>query len=282
MGVLRIIVSSIFVFAFVPLAHAEDVGSAKEHYDRGTTLYDLQRYAEAAREYEAAYEAKHDPALLFNLGQAYRFACDYARAIGAFRSFLRRFPKSPNRPEVEARIDEMQKLVDEQKQNMEKPPAGTIPPAGSRGDASPLPPETARTALVPPPPIAQPTAPSRGGSDSNAVRSARIKRTAGLVVAGVGVGALAVGIVFAVLARSAYDEINSPASGYVFNPSTQDQLKTTQPADIVLLAVGAAAVAAGITTFALGWREGKKASARASLLPAFSRDRASLALSLTF
>src|SRR5256885_6575022 len=73
-------------------AHAEDVAAAKMHYERGTALYDLQRYLEAAKEYEAAFEAKNDPALLFNIAQAYRFGGDYAKAIAAFRSFLRRVP----------------------------------------------------------------------------------------------------------------------------------------------------------------------------------------------
>ena len=38
-----------------------------------------RRFAEAAEEYEAAYQAKDDPALLFNLGQAYRLAGNRSR-----------------------------------------------------------------------------------------------------------------------------------------------------------------------------------------------------------
>src|SRR6185503_18328946 len=92
-------------------------------------LYDLQRYGEAAKEYEAAYELKQDPALLFNIGQAYRFAGDYGRAIGAFKSYLRRVPDAPNSAEVEGRIAEMEKLQTEQEKSQAKPPGGTISPA---------------------------------------------------------------------------------------------------------------------------------------------------------
>ena len=47
-------------------ARAEDMQSAKQHFDRGQTLYDLQRYLESAREYELAYEAKPDEHKLSN------------------------------------------------------------------------------------------------------------------------------------------------------------------------------------------------------------------------
>src|SRR5581483_10787209 len=100
-------------------------------------------------------EAKHDPALLFNIGQAYRFAGDLPKAIGAFKSYLRRMPKAPNRPEVEARIAEMQKLLDEQKQGQSKPPAGTLAP-----DGRPLPePQKTEPQKAEPQPAPQPTPP---------------------------------------------------------------------------------------------------------------------------
>src|ERR1700748_3457297 len=84
------------VGALLPLAlaHADNVGVARDHYREGTKLFDIGHYLEAAREYEKAYEAKEDPALLFNIGQAYRGAGDYTDAIRAFRSFVRRSPDS--------------------------------------------------------------------------------------------------------------------------------------------------------------------------------------------
>src|SRR5450432_4438449 len=73
-----------------------DATSAREHFTRGTALYDLQRYIEAAHEYEAAFEIKNDAALLFNIAQAYRFATVYTKAIGAYRAYLRRVPDAGN------------------------------------------------------------------------------------------------------------------------------------------------------------------------------------------
>jgi tetratricopeptide (TPR) repeat protein len=148
---------------------AEDAKQAKEHFERGTTAYDLQRYAEAAREYELAYEAKNDPALLFNIGQAYRFAGDYAKAIGAFKSYLRRVPKLSNRAEVEAAPT--------------APPASTPPsPAATKRSRAPSaarlrsskPPTTLTPALAA---VASPTSKRAETTSARAVRSARFAAT---------------------------------------------------------------------------------------------------------
>src|SRR5262245_2800841 len=88
-----------------------DGPTARQHFEQGSRLYDLQRFHEAAHEYEAAYELHPDPALLFNIGQAYRLGNEPDRALLAFRSYLRRVPDAPNRTEVEARIAQLQELV---------------------------------------------------------------------------------------------------------------------------------------------------------------------------
>lgn len=92
----------------------DDVAAARAHYEKGKRAYDLGHYAEAAREYEIAYEAKDDPALLFNLGQAHRLAGHDAEALTAYKSFLRNVPDAPNREEVEARIRALQAAIDAQ------------------------------------------------------------------------------------------------------------------------------------------------------------------------
>jgi tetratricopeptide (TPR) repeat protein len=94
----------------------DDVQSAREHFLKGKRAYDLGRFTDAAKEYEAAYEQKDDPALLFNIGQAHRLAGPaHARAsLLAYKAFLRNVPNPPNQLEVEAHIREMQAVVDQQ------------------------------------------------------------------------------------------------------------------------------------------------------------------------
>ena len=109
----------------------------KQHYERGTTLFDLAKYLEAAKEFEAAYELKQNAAFLFNIGQAYRLAGKSELAIGFYKSYLRRLPTAANKPEVEARIAELERLVEQQKKAAAEPPHGTM-----------------ETAPVAPPPVA--------------------------------------------------------------------------------------------------------------------------------
>jgi tetratricopeptide (TPR) repeat protein len=102
------------------LGRADDVAAARDHYAKGKRAYDLGHFAEAAKEYEAAYQAKDDPALLFNLGQAHRLARNYPEAILAYKAFLRNVPDASNRTDVESRIHEMQAALDERAQANQK------------------------------------------------------------------------------------------------------------------------------------------------------------------
>jgi hypothetical protein len=108
-------VSLILLVAGAGVAHArDDVQAAREHFIKGKRLYDLGRFADAAKEYEAAYEEKDDPALLFNIGQAHRLAGHAKASLLAYKAFLRNVPSAPNQVEVEARIRELQVIVDQQ------------------------------------------------------------------------------------------------------------------------------------------------------------------------
>ena len=261
---------------FVGIVRADEPNTAKAHFARGTMLYDLQRYDEAAKEYEAAYELKQDPALLFNIGQAYRFAGNYGKAIGAFKSYLRRVPGASNHDEVEGRIAEMEKLQTEQQKSQEKPPGGTIAPAPIE-PKPPTAPETRVPVEAAPAPI--PTAVPPGTErDQHAGRTLKIT---GIAVGAVGIAALGAGIAFAVLAQSAFNEINSPASGYVFNPSTQDSIHTDQALETAFLAIGGAAVVTGVTLLVLGVRASHRAS-HLAFSPALGPGRAGAVVRFTF
>jgi tetratricopeptide (TPR) repeat protein len=224
----------------MPAPARADVATAREHYQKGKVYYDLQRYLEAAREYELAYEAKDDPALLFNIGQSYRLGGEPGKALGAYRAYLRNVPDAPNRAEIEARIVDMQRLVDEQKRAREAPPNAPI--------ATPaIEPQPAPAAATTPPPVVD-------------ARAGRTKRIAGIAVAGFGVAALATGLALELVARSDNDQLTHPAKGAVFDPALESAVKNDQAAGIALLAIGGAAVAAGTTLFVIGTRERKPAT----------------------
>lgn len=81
---------------------------AKDHYRKGTAAYNLGKYAEAAQEYELSYRATLDPALLFNVAQAYRLAGDRKKALTAYKSYLRSAPDADKRALAEARVREIE------------------------------------------------------------------------------------------------------------------------------------------------------------------------------
>jgi tetratricopeptide (TPR) repeat protein len=73
---------------------------ARALYERGTTEYRLGYFDEAARIYEQAYRLLPDAALLYDVGQAYRFAGQREKALVAYRSYLR--TSAPDAPKREA------------------------------------------------------------------------------------------------------------------------------------------------------------------------------------
>src|SRR6185436_16138546 len=93
---------------------ADEAAAAREHYKRGTTLYDLGKYDEAIIEFQQAYEIKDDPVLLYNIAQSFRLSNKYNEALRFYRTYLRRAPKAPNRDEVETKIADMENLIQQQ------------------------------------------------------------------------------------------------------------------------------------------------------------------------
>lgn len=91
-------------------ARAEDAATreAKKHYAKGDKLFALGKFDQALAEFEAAYEAKPLPKLLFNIGQAHRNLDHYDQAIFAFRKYLREVPDADNREAVEKLIDDLE------------------------------------------------------------------------------------------------------------------------------------------------------------------------------
>jgi len=182
---------SVIVVAFAGVARADaNTASAKAHYEKGTTLYDLGRYLDAAHEYEEAYAAKNDPALLFNVAQAYRLGGDNVAALRTYRSFLRRMPDTPNRADVERHIANLQHLIDEQKRTATSPPVDTMAPGATQTPPGTAPPPTAT------PPSGATTAPAliATAAPEPPRKTPLYKKwwlwtaVAGVVVVGVGVG----------------------------------------------------------------------------------------------
>jgi tetratricopeptide (TPR) repeat protein len=254
-----------------PAAHAEDDRvAAREHYRRATTLYDLRRYREAAKEYEAAFEAKDDPSLLFNAAQAYRLGGEFDSAVGLYRSYLRRVPNAPNHSEIDELIVEslslkarQEELERQKRESAEKPPAGTLPPS------APIAPIV--VAAAPPPPPA--------ATDSGAPQARAQRRIAGIAVGAAGVALLGVGVACGVLAKQAGDQISHPTTGQLFDPALESKGATYQTVAMIGYVVGGLAVAGGVALLVAG-RE--PSAPKLTLAPVLAPGHAGASLQLRF
>src|SRR5260370_22998195 len=84
---------------------------ARVLFDRGTTLYALGRYADAAPLFERAFELKPDPALLYNAAQAHRLAGHSQRALTLYQSYLQLYGDTDRQTEIEARIRQLKDTI---------------------------------------------------------------------------------------------------------------------------------------------------------------------------
>lgn len=94
-------------------AGAEELRREGEvHYAQGRVFFRASRYAEAAAEFEAAYERLPNPVILYALGQSYEGMMDLVRAIDAYRRYLGTAGvDDARRAEVTERIAQLDQLL---------------------------------------------------------------------------------------------------------------------------------------------------------------------------
>ena len=104
-----------------PPANAEE--EAKTKFLAGKQSYRLGEYDEAIALWKEAYRLKDNPAFLFNIGQAYREKGDLPKALQFFESYLKEAPaNASNRSDVEQRVVELKKLIEDQRASAKRPP----------------------------------------------------------------------------------------------------------------------------------------------------------------
>jgi hypothetical protein len=86
---------------------------AREHFKRGTTLYDEADYRGALAEFKRAYEILPNPTVLFNIGQAYYQLNEYVNALETFEKYLEtKDPSGASRRALATKeLDELKRRV---------------------------------------------------------------------------------------------------------------------------------------------------------------------------
>jgi len=137
-------------------SEAEKKSQAKVHYEMATRFYDVGKYGEAIDEYEQAYLLIEDAALLFNIGQAYRLWDRPEDAIRSYKNYLRRRPEASNRADVEKKIADLERILDERRRGAPaQPPPQPVQPV----QAVPPPATSVSPTYPEPTPVPGPPAP---------------------------------------------------------------------------------------------------------------------------
>ncbi len=211
-----------------PAPSAAAADQAREHYERGLAKYNLAEFDAAIVEFKESYELSKAPRLLFNIAQAYRLKKDYESALYFYNTYLRADPNPPNLDDVDAKIDEMKRAIDDKRKAAAPTPV-----------VKPLPP--------PPPPVHVDRGPSK--------RSLKI---GGIAAAAIGVASCAVGAGMLGLSSSDASTLHKVAtSGSAWTTADQAMFNEgdhAQLAGIVLLSAGGALVVAGGITLAIALR----------------------------
>jgi tetratricopeptide (TPR) repeat protein len=189
---------------------------ARRRADSGRAHFEAGRYAEAALEFQAAYEAAPEPELLYNLGRCYHAAGLADRAAAEYQRYLNTNPKADDRAEVLQLIEQL------------KSPAAGPPRASGLKEA---------------------IAPARF----------RFVATTVLLAAGAAVTATSVGL--GVSADQTYSSAMAACVDSVCSSQGVDRFGGLRLGSIVTLAVGVAALAAGVVAAILEARRHPRAIA---------------------
>jgi tetratricopeptide (TPR) repeat protein len=213
------------------------------------------------------YVDTNDPIYIFNQGRCFEQSGRYEDAIIRFREYLRKNQDAGKAIDqsAERHIADCEALLAKQEAQTAKPFLSVQPNAPMIEKPAPE-----------PAPVAQPAAPhapkasEQTSASTSTARSGAGLRVAGLVGIGVGVAAIATGVVLAFKANSLASELEASPTSYQRDKESARSSYATF--STVGYGVGAACVAGGGILYYLGWREGQSASL--ALLPAFGPQTA--------
>lgn len=205
------------------------------------------------------YTDTNDPTYIYNQGRCFEQNGRAGEAITRFREYLRKATALPpdERAQLQKHIDELEAEAKVGAGPGVAPAPGAVP-------------------LAPPPGVVRV---SPGGP---APERARQLRTAGLITGGVGVLAVAGGVVMGLRARSLSNEVTSDANAGMFSQSKFDSGEHAQTWELVGYGVGAAALITGGLLYYFGSHHDDHGEATPAVGVAFDRNAAGATLRMAF
>lgn len=253
--------------------------SAKAHMEAAKRAYGVQQYDKAIDEYTAAGLDDDAPLILYDLGQTYRNAKDYDKAIRQYQLFIERGKPGPEvRSLVECWVSTMRAELDHA--------ASTAPPTGPAADAL----NHADDHSVGPPVGA--SGPQTQGPTERVDHGARPSRWTGTrkVAAGiaiVGIGGLVAGTVFGIQTSDLRNQADSlcptnPCAKADEANALTDRANTRQTLSTVSLGGGAALAAGAVVLWFIGAPSPVSGNGDSALVPQIGPTFAGVAYARTF
>jgi tetratricopeptide (TPR) repeat protein len=214
---------------------------AKELNEKATRLYEVGKYGEAIEEYQKVYLLVDDPVLLYNIAQSYRLWGKPEDSVRFYRNYLRRAPGAPNRADVEKKIADQEKLIEERRRAPVTTPPVTTPPVETP-TTTPTPPVTTTpppiTTTTPPP--LQPAPVVVSGTDESGHHGRRVTAYVLLIGGGVMLATAAVSGSVASAKAKELERMSKDPLRPTFDPSIEKAGKTANGVAILTGIVGAA------------------------------------------
>lgn len=252
--VTTILASFLGLSSVAPLARADDppesiermtaaersapmLSEAQSRFRVGLTLYQANRYLEAAREFEESYRLTQQPEVLYNVYVSYRDAGDWVAAANALRQYLAATPTTlPERTTLEQRLANIEQRLAELEASIrartEQVVAAEAAAEAERREAA-----EAEAAA------------ERAAAEEAAANRPRSPHWSGYAVVGVGAAALIAGSVTGFLTMQTAGDLDEQCPGGFCPESARadlDSARTFATTTDVLLIGGGVAAAAGV------------------------------------
>lgn len=211
-------------------AAAESMEDAKLHYRAGASHYEAGRYADAIREFQAAYDASKKPEILFNIARAHTRLGHDEEAIAFLKRYLEAAPDSADAASVRAEIEARERALAERRDKTRAEVAAEL----AKQDAAAALREAA-------------TAQRRAEEEKKRAEQARYPKWPGYALLGGGGGVLVIGVALGAVAVSASNRVAAGSGEFSACCAADQNLGLTAArAGLALDIVGGAMVAAGV------------------------------------
>ena len=245
---------------------------AKEWFARAEAAENAGKDVEAVRDYACSMKMMAHAFTAYNLARVAERSGDVELALKSYQAYLTLKPDATDKDEIQAKIQDLQAKIKEVKEmtggeNPEPAPVAPVPeqtepaPVEEKPEVPVAPVNENPVKPVAPEPAPQVTEPGAEGGG--------LSRTLAWVVGGVGVAALATGIIMNIVARNDMDTCNSKFRQGGHQAEALSACNSAKPAAYTSYAMfgvaGAAAAAEGIIFYSIFWSGGGDSSADTSV-----------------